>query len=216
MAGLTFLPERGRSAPAKVSAAVRNQLDKLLSPNLLSLETGYQRLENGMLMTSALHKMIGCKWHMIDWFVRNYNEEEYKQFHPDHVSATFHENGIRHLAEKIGGQMSRGKFQILDTADYYDLSALKEAGVGVIIARTGPMDGPAWTGIILHSGRDKGYGCEIRSRYFAGDISPEGDAAAAQRIGTPLPDMSRGLTHVLEEWAYLSTFLPALYARKHG
>jgi hypothetical protein len=211
-----LVSQDGRAEMAVVSPYVRREFDKLLDPKLQPVETGFQRLEDGRGMTCALHKMIGCKWHMIDWFIDNYTAEEYKMFHPDHVSVVFEAGGIRKMEEKIGGQTVRGKFQILDSARYYAESALRAAEIaGVKVSRGGPASGDGWTGLNVYVGRDKGYGCEIRARYF-NETDPPDTRTREERMAVSDAGRPAGLAHVLEEFAYLAGFLPALYAKRHG
>ena len=77
---------------------------------------------------------------------------------------------------------------------------------------------PIWAGHLIHLVRDTDYGCEMRSRFWLGDVDP------VEVIGTPeqriamFPDrLGAGLLkHCQEEMGYLAEFLPSLYAAESG
>ncbi len=205
------------------------QANDLLKPGYLPLETGYQRLEDGTLLVAALTMMPGCKGYMVDWWF-GYVEtsEHYKLWHPeDHIWTEWNENrepghyvGAAHYVhELIGGQLQKLRIQFRDPAELLDTSRFEEAGVtGVICARTGFLDAPIWGGHVIHFCRDTTDGCEMRSRFWLGDMDPPDLAPTREARIELFPDEAAQalLKHCIEEMRTLATFLPDLYERETG
>jgi hypothetical protein len=98
-----------------------------------------------------------------------------------------------------------------------DVTRFEEAGVSAAVcARVGLLDAPVWSGHLIHLVRDTGYGCEIRSRFWLGDVDPPALASTREARIQLVPDRIGPalLKHCHEEMSYLTAFLPALYANK--
>ena len=164
---------------------------------------------------------------MVDWWF-GYLEtsEHYKLWHPeDHVWTEWDENrepgryiGAAHsVHEHIGGELQKLKIRFRDPSELLDTSQFDEAGVtGVICARTGMLDAPIWGGHVIHFCRDTDDGCEMRSRFWLGDMDPP-DLAPTREAKIELFPDEVGLallTHCIEEMRTLATFLPDLYKRE--
>ena len=199
----------------------------LLKPGYLPFETGYQRLEDGTLNVAALTMMPRCKGYMVDWwFGYHHTSEQYKLWHPgNHVWTEWDENrkpghyigATSSVHEHIGGELQKLKIRFRDPSELLDTSRFKEAGVtGVICARTGLLDAPIWGGHLIHLCRDTGDGCEMRSRFWLGDMDPP-DLAPNREAKIELFPDEVGLallTHCIEEMRILAAFLPDLYKRE--
>ena len=111
------------------------------------------------------------------------------------------------------------RIRFRDPSDLLDTSRFDEAGVsGVICARTGLLEPPIWGGHVIHLCRDTEDGCEMRSRFWLGDMDPPGLASTRDMRIQLFPDtMGQSLlTHCMEEMRILAALLPDLYQRESG
>lgn len=219
--------------------------DDLLKPGYLPLETGCTRLPDGKVQVACLTKMPGCKGRMINWwFGWMANTAHYKLWHPkDHVWMEWEKGypgpnnnpddanyvGYGHLVhEFIGGQMNKLRVQFKKPSEYLDTSRFEEANVGTAIcARAGYLDKPLKISHLIHLVRDTKDGCEMRSRFWAGDIEisiPVLGSILGKIINTRtmrnkmIPENlgSALLIHCAEEMNHLAGMLPELYQKMTG
>ena len=222
------------------SGLLLENANDLLKPGYLSLETGYTRLPNGQLQVACLDKMPGCKGRMINWwFGWMANTKHYSWWHPkDHVWTAWEAGypgpnndpddanyvGYAHLVhEYIGGEMNKLRIDFMDPSTLLDTSQFEDAGVSTVIcARAGYLGKPLKFAWLIHLVRDTEDGCEMRSRFWAGDIEitiPILGPAISKIVNTrPMrrklvpdelgPDL---LTHCAEEMNHLASFLPGLF-----
>jgi len=201
--------------------------NRLLDPGHTGLEAGYVRLDDGQLHVAAWTTMMGCTGRMVEWwfgFLRD--TEQYKWWHPkDHVWCEWagergtgrYIGGTHNVHEYIGGTLAKLKVRFVEPSTYLDASRLSGAGVSAAIcARVGLLDAPVWTGHLMHLCRDTDYGCEMRSRFWLGDLDPPEMAPDRETRIQLVPDsLGKGLMkHAHEEMSYLAGFLPGLYARE--
>ena len=205
------------------------QANDLLRPGYLPLETGYQRLEDGTLLVAGLTMMPGCKGYMVDWWF-GYLEttEHYKCWHQtDHVWSGWDEKrkagnyigAEHHVHEHVGGELQKLRIRFRDPSELLDTSRFAEAGVsGVICARTGLLEASVWMGHLIHFCRDTDDGCEMRSRFWLGDVDPPDIAPTREARIELFPDKTGQalLQHCIEEMRSLAGFLPDLYKRESG
>ncbi len=199
--------------------------NQLLNPGYLDLETGYTRLSDGQLHVAAWTTMFGCTGSMVEWWF-GYLEttEQYKMWHPkDHVwcewagergSGNFI-GGTHNVHEYIGGELQKLRINFRDPEEYLDTKMLTDSGVtAAICARIGPLDTPFWAGHLIHLCRDTDYGCEMRSRFWLGDLDPPELAPDRQARIDMFPDSTGEglLKHCHEEMSYLAGFLPKLHS----
>lgn len=204
-----------------------SEANDLLAPGHLELESGYKRLADGTLHVAAWTTMFGCKGRMVEWwFGFLETTEQYKWWHPrDHVWCEWvgcergvgrFVGGTHRVHEYIGGELQKLKIHFRDAAEYLDVDRFPEAGVSAAVCgRVGPLDAPIWAGHLIHLVRDTDYGCEMRSRFWLGDIDPPGLAPDPEARANLFPDtVGTGLLrHCHEEMSYLAGFLPELYAK---
>ncbi len=202
--------------------------DALLEPGPGRLESGWLRLEDGQLHVAVWTLLPGCSGRMVEWwFGYLENTEQYRWWHPkDHVWCDWvgergtgrYVGGTHRVHEYVGGVLLKLRIHFRDPSEYLDASRLAAAGVSAAIcARIGPLEGPVWAGHFIHLCRDTDYGCEMRSRFWLGDLDPPELAADREARRALFPDsLGPGLMkHCHEEMSYLAGFLPGLHAREN-
>ncbi len=189
------------------------EVNQLLEPGYLPLETGYFRLPNGQMHVATLIRMPACKGRMVEWFFGHYlkDTETYKQWDPRaHLRFEWDDNwspghyvGASHYGEEwLAGEVLKFTVKFDDPAKFFDTSRFKEANVGAVICGEGFLPDNTPDGRVIHFVRDTEYGCEIRSRFWI--------YKGTETIG-------RGhMEHCLSEMGYLADLLPGLYAREHN
>jgi hypothetical protein len=201
---------------------IRAELEPLLQADLLAMETGYRRLEDGMWMVATFHHVPNVTGRMLEWWHwRRKTVEEFRMWHPiAHVHCEFDaERKVNVWHHLIDGEVQKTKGLPRDASEYFDAAAVSTAGVSATLcARGGPLEPDIWAMHIVHVCRDTSYGCEVRTRIFAGDFDP-----APPAIMRPIlvrffsEERARWLMrHQSEEHVYLAGFLPALYEREAG
>lgn len=190
----------------------KEQINQLLKPGYLDLETGYTYLPDGQMFIATLVQMPRCKGAMVEWWFGTYlkDTEAYRMWEPhDHLYLKWdscwkpgHYIGASHIAEiRIAGVRMKMTFKFYDPAEWFDTSRFKESRISLVICGEGFLPDGTLDGRLLHLVRDTEEGCEMRSRFW---ISPGPELIAKGHMD-----------HCLSEMAYLSDFLPALYAREH-
>lgn len=187
------------------------EINQLLDPGYMPVETGYYRLPNGHMHVRVLTRMPRCKGEMVDWWFGYLSDTEtYKMWHPkSHLSLKWDEHwrpghyiGASHTVEElIGGQVLKVRIQFHDPSELFDTSRFKEARVGAVICANA-YENEVSHGRIIHLVRDTDFGCEMRSRFWlfqAPDIA-----------GLGL------MMHCMQEMGNLADWLPALYARENA
>jgi hypothetical protein len=176
-------------------------------------------LSPARIRVAALDRLGGVTPEMIDWWFSRMDEQTYVRFHPvDHKAFAWVRGkepgrhvGATHLTHHCyGGQppLLPTEITFIPPGELLDDGAFAAHGVGAAIcavvhrldARDHPY--PEEAGRFLHAGIRRGYGTELRSCWWL-NVTPDTDLDAATR---------RRLRHVHEEFAYLTGFLPALYA----
>jgi len=187
------------------------EINQLLEPGYMSIETGYYRLPNGYMHVRVLTRMPRCKGKMVDWWFGYIKDTEtYKMWHPkDHLFFEWddkwspgHYIGASHTVEElVGGQLLKVRIHFYDPAESFDGPRFEKAKVGAAIcARVYNLQGVP-DGHLIHFVRDTDFGCEMRSRFWlfqAPDIAGLGM-----------------MTHCMQEMGNLADFLPDLYAKEN-
>jgi hypothetical protein len=193
------------------------QVDRLLDPGYLPLESGYMRLSNGYYLVAVLTRMPYCDRKMIEWwFAYGLSPKEhtsiYKLWHPvDHLYGAWDDRwspgnyiGASHIIEEtLGGRPPVAKLRIhfQDPSKFFDPSKLEKARATAICARSYRREGQKETeeGVVIHFVRDKDVGCEVRSRFWLNPTHANYEMA------------KRLFTHCTEEMRNLAVLLPYLY-----
>ena len=233
----------GEASPAR--ALPRNDVNRLLEQGYLPLENGYTTLPDGTVHVAALTHFAGATGEMIDWWFgwHGIETERYKLWHPQaHLFAqTRYQRTQRaeltdrqkyigntsYVDEVVGPEVYRLAIAFRHPRDLgLDQDAFKDAGVSTAIcARVGFSDRPIDSGYLIHLIRDTSNGCEMRSRFWLGDVHLRflWERNLLDRVlGNPLVRrrmlpgrLGRDLfIHCAEEMNHLASFLPALFEQE--
>jgi len=175
------------------------------------------------IRVAALDRLGGVTPEMLDWWFSRMDEETYFRFHPvDHKAFAWVRGkqpgrhvGATHLTHHCyGGEppLLPTEITFIPPGDLLDTEAFAAHGVrAAICAVVHRLDAhdrpyPEEAGRFMHLGIGRGYGTELRSCWWL-NVTADTDVDAAT---------NRRLRHVHEEFAYLTGFLPALYAAEQG
>ncbi len=211
----------------------------LLDPTPLNLETGYERLPDGVLHIAVRTDMHGCTGEMFEWWFRwRCDTQKYVWWHPvDHVFSGWQGSlsdethvGSEHVVTEYFTGLPADDLiiQFRDPVEFFaaaDYAAARESGrvSCAVLGRVGfthlpPRlpDGSVLGGRLLHVGRDTDWGLALRSHFFIGQDLPAGGASPAE-VEQMVPDaFGRGLLqHAYNEFTFLSRFLPSLFIAEH-
>jgi len=187
-----------------------HEIDALLDPAPLPLETGYERLVGGALHVAVRTDMHGCTGEMLEWWFRwRCDTHKYVWWHPiDHVSSTWqgrlspdtHVGSEHVVAERFSGLPAQELLiQFRDPAEFFDpdlYAKARESGAvtGTVVGRTGighapPRlpDGRVIGGRLAHVARDTEWGLALRSHFFMGlDLPDTGFFSGGHPCGAAL------------------------------
>ena len=223
-----------------------SEANQLLEGGYLPLENGFTRLKNGQVFVSTLTKMPGVNGKMIDWwFGWHYMESQrYKLWHPrahvlnraermvgDDPQLSDREkylNNPNFVSEYVGGELIDIIIAFSEASEFFDVSRFQGANVSTAICGVvGYQGSPLNFGIIIHLIRETEFGCEMRSRFWLGNIEIRGGVPAAgllnkvagselvARRAVPIELGRDMVVHCAMEMNHLASFLPDLYADYH-
>jgi len=192
-----------------------DQASELLKPGYLPLETGYLRLEDGRLLAAVLNRVIGCNAEMILWWLkRRKSQDEFKRWHPaEHVSMDYRD-GFTFAVHDRGGQRIEARLEEQDPSVHFDAAKLANSDIsGISCSRGGPAGQDFWAMHVIHVMRDTDWGCEVKTRFWLGDIDPPKPQMTPEIRAAMFPDdmAEWQIRHASEEYMYLAGFLPDLY-----
>ncbi|ALV26263.1 MULTISPECIES: DAPG hydrolase family protein [Pannonibacter] len=208
----------------------------LLKPGYLGFESGIQRYGDGYVTIAALTRMPHCRAKMVHWwFGWLGGTDQYKLWHPtDHYFSDWEDRGnggnyygAKHLVhESLGGSGPVHKLRIhfRDPHEVFDPAGYDAVDGTAVCARPGSLENPVNLGHMCHFVRNTDYGCEMRTRFWFGDVhsQTEGEelpepAKAGIRQAALTDEFCRGLhKHAIEEMGYLADLLPVLYRQVTG
>lgn len=211
-----------------------DQIDRLLDPTPLPLETGYERLDSGVLHIACRTDLHGCSGEMFEWWFRSRPmTQQYVWWHPvDHLYSDWlegqpgtHVGSIHKVEEYFTGQPpAKLLIQFRDPVEFFSPAALAhamEAGHlnGIVCGRGGhgwdaPRDpaGRILGSRLYHLARDTPWGTALRSHFFLGHDLPQA-GKRPDEIAQMIPDAMGPalLAHCYNEFTFLSRFLPSLF-----
>lgn len=208
-----------------------DQVNELLKPGYLAIESGVVDHADGFKTVCALTRMPQVKAKMVEWwFGWLGGTDQYKLWHPtDHLLSDWEgRTGATHIGsshlvhEYLGGSdgpVYKLRINFRDPSEFFDPAAYKALDGTAICARIGLLDAPVNLGLMTHFVRNTPQGCEMRSRFFLGHIESRNpadlippDAVRQLRHENVTADLARRLhQHATEEMSYLGEILPVLY-----
>lgn len=215
-----------------------SDVDRLLDPTPLPLETGYERLPDGVLHVACRTDLHGCTGEMFEWWFRSRPDtQRYVWWHPvDHVYSAWEGGtpdthvGSTHIVEEYftGLPKEQALIQFRDATESFDANAYRAARAdgrisAAVCARIGLSwqsprlpDGRILGGRLLHIGRDTPWGCALRSHFYLGQDLPAAGKSPDEIAGM-VPDAFgiALLQHCYNEFTFLSRFLPSLFIGEH-
>lgn len=211
-----------------------DEIALLLRAQPLPLETGWERLDDGVLHVACRTDLHRCTGAMLEWWFRfRPSTQQYVWWHPvDHVSSAWAEAqpgthiGSIHLVEErlAGGPVVPLSIQFRAPTEFFEPAAYETARAtkqvtGLVCGRIGlthapprAPDGAVLGGRLLHLARDTSWGCALRSHFFLGyDLARDGKPAA--EVAATCPELLGAalLEHAYNEFSFLARFLPSLY-----
>lgn len=208
--------------------------NRLLDPKPLSLEMGWERLQNGVLHIACRTDLKNCTGAMFEWWFRSRPDtERYVWWHPvDHVSSAWSGGdntthiGSEHQVEEFFSGMPAEQIiiQFRESSEFFDeheyARALKDKLISATVCGRGghgwdaPRDptGRIMGSRLLHVCRDTEWGCVLRSHFFLGQDLPM-IGKTPEEIALMVTDETGPalLQHCYNEFTFLSRFLPSIY-----
>ncbi|MDP6429681.1 MAG: hypothetical protein QF393_16815 [Rhodospirillales bacterium] len=209
---------------------------QLFKNGYLPIESGYQDLGDGKKLVAAYTRMPGCRAKMVDWwFGWVTTTEQYKLWHPrDHLFSDWEGRedgdyvGAAHLVHEYlagdDGPIYKLRISFTDAHEFFGGTTSNVEGIIPVCANIGDLEKPVDFGKMTHFVRDTDYGCEMRSRFWLGEIESR-DPAVEFGEEEKREMRQKGVTdelawrlhqHATEEMGYLSEILPVLYRHATG
>lgn len=202
----------------------------MLRPGYLPMESGVVRYEDGYVTIAALTRMPRCRAKMLHWwFGWVGGTDQYKLWHPvDHLFSDWQDRdgsnyiGAKHLVhETLGGDGEVHKLRIhfREPTEVFDPKGYEAVDGLAVCAFPGALERPINLGHMTHFARNTDYGCELRTRFWLGDITHQDpnesvpdDVKDLVRAQVLTDDFATRLhRHATEEMGYLADLLPILY-----
>jgi hypothetical protein len=213
-----------------------DQINDLLKPGYLPIESGVVEHEDGFRTVCALTRMPRCRARMVEWwFSWLGGTDQYKWWHPvDHLFSDWEDRkpgthiGSSHLVHEYlagpDGPIYKLRINFRDPLEFFDAKAYGNFRGAAICAHIGDLEHPVNLGRMVHFVRDTDAGCEMRSRFFLGHIESRDpklkftEAQKADMRGELVTsELARRLhQHATEEMGYLADLLPVLYRQITG
>ncbi len=210
------------------------QADRLLDPSPMALETGFERLPDGVLHVACRTDLHGCTGEMFEWWFRfRPDTQKYIWWHPkDHTFSDWiggngntHAGSTHKVEEEFSGlPAEKLLIQFREASEFFTPESYAQAREArrisaAVCGRVGfGWDAPALPdgrilgGRLLHIGRDTSWGCALRSHFFIGQDLPMAGKTPAE-IESMVTDTFGAalLQHCYDEFTFLSRFLPSLF-----
>lgn len=202
----------------------------MLKPGYLPLESGLVWHEDGCVTIATYTRMPRCRAKMVHWwFGWVGGTDQYKLWHPvDHLFSDWEDRvdgnyfGAKHLVhETLGGDGEIHKLRIhfYNPKEMFDPEGYDKVDGVAVCGRPGSLERPVNLGHMVHFARNTDYGCELRTRFWLGDVYHQDletelpdEALAAVKSNVLTEDFAIRLhRHATEEMGYLADLLPVLY-----
>jgi hypothetical protein len=229
-------------APTEYGYDIADAARILSRPGHHKMETGWTRLDSGVVTVAVHTDMPGVTGEMWDWWMgwHSCESSRYKLWHPDAHQFTAvgeprsadtalsdrqrYVDNVSYVDEYVGGVLTPLAIRFVDPARLgFDAP---RPGATVIAGRVGLSVAPVAFGWIVHQVRPTDSGAEMRSRFFLNHLEhldlPGASVATppAGRAPVAQPDMAALgaalLHHCAAEMNHLASFLPALHEEFAG
>jgi hypothetical protein len=221
------------------TALALSQLDRLLDPEPLAVETGWWLLADGTAQVAARTPMPGVTAEMVDWWFDWHPREaiRYRIWHPlahfdnsleppAHPGRKPHWGAVHHPVEDVGVGVVHARICFQDPSSLgMSAAALAAPRVGTVLAaEVGDDRRRARHSLMFHVFLKQDDGLVLRSRFWLGAaIRPYGRAGGlleglmnrpwVRRRMLPAAAAPALARHCVEEYANLAALLPELYGR---
>jgi len=173
-------------SPAELGYGLAAVADRLPRPGYEPIETGWTRLDDGVLAVSVLTRMPRVTAAMWDWWFGWHSRESarYKLWHPcAHQFAALgadrgadrsltdrqrYVENVSYVDEYIGGRMEHLAIRFIDPDR---MGFADRPGHTFVCARVSLAERPIAIGWLVHQVRPTEDGCEMRSRFFLNDAA---------------------------------------------
>lgn len=216
--------------------------NELLKKGDLALENGYTKLANNQTFVAIKTDMPNVTGKMIDWWFGWHSEESarYKLWHPRaHVRAQIKQsfetqsdltdkqryvNNTSFVDEYVGGDIHKLAIQFVEPKVFgLNENGFEDAQVETAVcAKIGFANLPVNFGKLVHLMRTTENGCEMRSRFWLGNMELRGPLRFTpfnwlirrpfvSAIAQPNNMAHELIVHCTQEMTHLASFLPELY-----
>jgi transposase-like protein len=189
------------------------EVDRLLEPGYLAMETGYSRLPNGQMHIAVLTRMPGCKGKWIDWLFHSGQNGLKARNELNKNDLLFSRNIkkklknyiVRNLFGKsiIEGKLLKYRAEFEDPSLIFDPVKLSNAGVSSVTSVKSYRPDGTLQGRIVHVVRDTDYGCEMRSRFWFDSDTEEDARIKMEHYISEHSYLADSLKKLIEEWQQL-------------
>ena len=185
-------------------------INQLLEPGYIPIETGYYCLSNGHIHVAVLTRMPGSKVKMVDWwFEYHFDLAAYKMWYlrppktRKPVKSGKHGpyiNADHVILEDQDGGNTKFRVHFHDPSEFLDVDSYKARHSGAAICANIYDFEKVPLGRTIHYVRDTNFGCEMRSRFWLF----KGSEIEGRNL----------MHHCIEQMGNLADLLPLLYSRE--
>ncbi|MBN1849662.1 MAG: hypothetical protein JW932_13880 [Deltaproteobacteria bacterium] len=182
-------------------------VNQLLKPGYMPIETGYYQLPSGHIHVAVLTRMPGSKGRMVDWWFEYHLDSaayEMWRLKPPETLKSIKRNkqgsyiGTNQILLEDPDQGDiKLRVHFHDPSEFLDVSRFEETHTGAAICANVYNFEKVPLGRTIHFVRDTDFGCEMRSRFWL--------YQASEIEGRHL------MQHCIERMGYLADLLPELY-----
>jgi hypothetical protein len=222
-------------------ALAQDDLDRLLDPAPVAVETGWCTLDDGIGYVAARTAMPSVTAEMVDWWFDWHPREpiRYRVWHPPahvsnsleppaHPGAKPHWGAVHHPVEDVGIGVAHARISFMSPIEFgFSAAAVDDPAVATIVGGLVGDDGRrSRHSRMTHAFLNEGDGVVLRSRFWFGAVirpylpaplaaalAPIVNTRTARRLILP-KDLPRAVAnHCIEEYANLAELLPDLHKR---
>jgi len=153
-------------------------VNQLLNPDYLPMETGFCRLPNGQMYVAVLTRMPGCKGKWVDWwfktrFTDNALDKSSVRCDLKIKSNSYSISTKNQLKFSLFERLNNSNFVFEDPNTYFDTSMFKAANISTVICGKLIMPDGIASERVIYLVRDTNDGCEMRSRFWLYNANEE-------------------------------------------